>query len=196
MTSSVRFGRPLALACAAAMFGCGGDGQPLSPSSPTQLAAPGASLSVRPFDYHEVPAPTPDPLPDPGPAPAPAPVPTTVTIGIVGSAGSGAFAPNPIHAAVGDMIVWRNNDATLHHLVLGDGTAIGNIAPGQSSAPIALTATTASYRCTIHPSMVGSINDPSAVAPPPPVYEPPPYGPPDPYDDYSHKGRSTAARSR
>jgi plastocyanin len=127
----------------------------------------------------------PDPMPDPGPAPAPEPVPTTVTIGIVGSFGSGAFAPNPIQAAIGNMIVWMNSDAAVHDIVLGDGTPIGTIPPGQSSAPIALTTATASFRCTIHPSMVGSIQDPSAPAPPPPVSEPPPYGPPDdPYDDY------------
>ncbi|MBI2828991.1 MAG: hypothetical protein HYX77_06955 [Acidobacteria bacterium] len=131
------------------------------------------------------PGPTPDP--EPAPAPAPAPVPSAVTISIVGSFGAGAFAPNPLQASVGDMIVWTNSDTTLHDVVLDDGTPIGNIAPGRSSVPMALTTATTTYHCTIHPSMVGSINAPSAPAPPPPVYEPPPNEPPDdPYDGYSH----------
>lgn len=184
MPFSVRLGRLFALACIAAMFGCSGDVPALSPSSLTPPAAPRATLSVRPSDYHEDPMPMPDPAPAPAPdpGPAPAPGPSALTISIVGSFGSAAFMPNPIQAVVGNTIVWTNNDATLHRIVLDDGTAVGNLAPGQSSTPIALTKASASYHCTIHPSMVGSFQDPSAPAPaPPPVYEPPPD---DGYYDY------------
>ena len=95
--------------------------------------------------------------------------------------------PNPVQAAIGDMVVWTNTDATRHVIVLDDGTPVGDIAPGQSTTPIALTTSTTAYHCTIHPSMVGTISDPSVAepaplptpAPPPPVYEPPPYD--DPY---------------
>lgn len=184
---------------AAAMLGCGGDGPYESPSAPTSLAAPRSGLSIRPSDYHD-PAPMPDPAPIPDPAPAPvpdpvpapvpdpapvpvpdpAPVPSAVTISIIGSFGSGAFAPNPIQAVVGDMVVWTNADATRHTIVLDDGTPVGDIAPGQSTTPMAVTAVTTTYHCTIHPSMVGTISDPSVpepAPPPPPVYEPPPYDP-------------------
>jgi len=88
---------------------------------------------------------------------------------------------------MGDLIVWTNADTVLHRLVLDDGTPfgtpVGDVAPGASTPPIPLTAATATYHCTIHPSMVGSITDPTAPAPPPPAAPPPDYGPPpdDPY---------------
>jgi plastocyanin len=106
-------------------------------------------------------------------APAPAPTPMQVIISIIGSIGANAFTPNPIQANVGDMIVWTNNDVRLHHIVLDDGTDLGDVQPGQSSAPAPLMTPTAMFHCTIHPTMVGSIN---GVLPPDP-YMPPP-------DDY------------
>jgi plastocyanin len=109
-------------------------------------------------------------------------MPTAVTISIVGSFGNVAFLPNPIQAAVDDTIVWTNKDRTLHQIVLDDETMIGDIVPGASSAPMSLTRATVAYRCTIHPSMVGSINGPAATEPTPPPYEPPPMD--DPYYGY------------
>jgi hypothetical protein len=86
----------------------------------------------------------------------------------------------------GSMIVWTNTDATRHVIALDNGTVVGDLAPGQSSAPIVMVASAVGYHCTLHPSMVGSISDPAAAAPPPvPPYEPPPYEPPrGGYDDY------------
>ena len=106
--------------------------------------------------------------PDPGAASA---APLTVTI--IGTAGSGAFAPNPLPAAVGDTIVFRNDDLTTHRLVLDDAasTEIGTLAPGRSSAPIPMTSAGVTYHCTIHPSMVGTLGTVDS-APPPPM--PPP----------------------
>jgi plastocyanin len=125
--------------------------------------------------------------------PDPAPAIPAVTISIVGSFGSGAFAPNPLPAVVGSMVVWTNTDFRQHNIVLDDGTPVGNLAPGQSTEPMALTTMTTGYHCVLHPSMVGTISDPSAPAPPPPVSEPPPYEPPprDPYDGY---GRGSSVR--
>jgi len=114
------------------------------------------------------------PAPDPGPAPAPVPV--ALTISIVSLFGNNAFTPNPIQASIGDMIVWTNSDQTMHRIVLDDGTVIGDVAPGESSMPMPLISPTATYRCTIHPTMVGSING-AAPEPPPSPYPPPP-------DDY------------
>ena len=135
-------------------------------------------------------------MPDPGQTPAPggqmppadpAQIPTAVTVNIVGAFGTGAFVPNPLQASMGNAIVWMNSDAIAHNIVLEDGTIVGNLAPGQSSAPIVLTRSNASYRCTIHPSMTGQVTDPTAPPPDPsqaPV--PDPYAQPapsDPYDD-------------
>ena len=98
-------------------------------------------------------------------------------INIVGTIGSTAFMPNPTTANMGDQIVFTNTDIRIHHIVLNDGTDLGEVQPGQSSAPVPLTTPTATYHCTIHPTMVGSIN---GELPPPPPAEP--YYPPS--DDY------------
>jgi hypothetical protein len=160
----------LLLACAATLASCSGSGLPSSPSAVTPLAAPGAGgARLRTLDDPPMP-PTPDPN-------APVPTPMQVIISIIGSFGANAFMPNPIQANMGDMIVWTNNDLVLHHIVLDDGTDLGDVAPGQSSAPVPLMTPAATFHCTIHPSMVGSINGDMSMAPPPDYYAPPP-------DDY------------
>jgi plastocyanin len=100
-------------------------------------------------------------------------------IGIVGTVGSAAFSPNPAPAEVGNLVVWTNNDAAPHRIVLGDGTVVGDVAPGASTAPVPLTAASMEYHCTIHPSMVGTLGVPAAT--PPPYVPPPDYGPPPGY---------------
>ena len=128
------------------------------------------------------------------------PAPLQLTIGIVGLIGPLSFVPNPLQAAIGNTIVWTNNDVLQHDIVLDDGTPVGNLAPGQSSTPISLTTENASFHCTLHPSMTGQITPISIVVdglPVPPDGSQPPmpdpsYTPsPDPYsyddgyeDDY------------
>ena len=87
----------------------------------------------------------------------------------MGSAGTTAFSPNPLSASVGTAVVWTNNDVTTHRIVLDDatGTLIGNMAPGESSAPFAVAEAAVAYHCTLHPSMTGTIQDPAATAPTP-----------------------------
>jgi len=162
MRVNVPFGRVFAFACAAAMWSCGEGRSPVSPSS----LAPNSNLTLRPLN-------------DEHPVPEPGPVPVALTISIVGSFGNNAFTPNPIQASVGDMIVWTNSDQTMHSIVLDDGTVIGDVASGESSMPIPLISPTATYHCTIHPTMVGSINDAAAPEPPPSPNPPP--------DDYYYR---------
>ena len=111
----------------------------------------------------------------PTPAPAPAPVSSTVTVSIVSSIGNGAYKPNPVMANTGDAVVFRNNDAAMHHIVMDDGSSdLGDVAPGATSRSLTLrNANATRFHCTIHPSMVGSINDTVAPAP---VPCPDPYG--------------------
>jgi plastocyanin len=73
-------------------------------------------------------------------------------------------------ANMGDQIVFTNTDLVMHHIVLDDGTDLGEVQPGQSSAPVPLMTPTATYHCTIHPTMVGSIN---GDLPPADPYYPP-----------------------
>jgi plastocyanin len=202
-------------AFAGVLSGCG-EHRVSSPLSPSSLSAR-SSEDVRPAlgdliprrvdndgDGYEdpEPGPTPDPGTDPPanpeqPSPDGAPLPVQLTVSVVASFGSSAFAPNPLQAAIGNTIVWTNNDLVPHNIVFDDGTPIGNLAPGQSSMPIPLAAETASYHCTFHPTMVGTVTtivapptDPSGNPTPPtdPSGNPiPPTGPPapapDPYGD-------------
>jgi len=97
---------------------------------------------------------------------------SAVTIAIQFSNGSGnlgsqSFSPNPASVTQGTMVVWNNNDSTTHHILLNDGSLdTGTIAPGTSSAPMVLTVRSAQYHCTIHPTMVGSINTPTTSSTP------------------------------
>jgi plastocyanin len=157
-------GLSLAIVCALAAWSC----EAMSPASPTAPLSSPRGTAVRPFE--EAPAPAADPA-----------VPVTATISIIGSFGDVAFLPNPVQAAIGNMVVWMNDDVRIHHIVLDDGTDVGDVMPGQASAPLPLaTADPIGYHCTLHPSMVGSINGVApAPAPEPPAYYPP-YEP-DPY---------------
>jgi plastocyanin len=88
-----------------------------------------------------------------------------VTVNIVGINGALSFSPNPATLPSGQMIVWHNVDAVTHHVVLNDGSLdTGNLDPGTYSQPMALSAAGGPYHCSIHPVMVGSVNQ-STVAP-------------------------------
>ena len=113
--------------------------------------------------------------------------PVQLTVNITGSFGTGAFAPNPLQAATGNTIVWLNADVITHAIVLDDGTPVGNLAPGQSSPPLAVVNPVTGYHCTFHPTMVGQITIAApGERPPDPGYVPPPTDPPadDPGYDY------------
>jgi hypothetical protein len=203
------------IAAFAGVFAACGEHRAASPLSPSSLSSR-SSEDVRPAvgnltprrvdddgDGYEDPEPGPPAEPGTGPTPPPGqlppeglppegiPAPVQLTINVVASFGSAAFAPNPLRAAIGNTIVWMNNDLVTHDIVFDNGTRIGNLAPGQSSLPITLTTETASYHCTFHPTMVGQVMpipaevplpaDPSDSPTPDPSGPPPP--PSDPYGD-------------
>jgi plastocyanin len=75
--------------------------------------------------------------------------------------------PFPASVATGSTVAFRNADSMPHHIVQ-DGGAFdtGNLAPGATSAAITIGSGTAlPYHCTIHPSMVGSVNGSSGNSP-------------------------------
>jgi plastocyanin len=90
-----------------------------------------------------------------------------VTVSIVGTNGNKSYVPNPVATASGDQVVFKNNDTTTtHHIVMDDGSNdFGSLSPGASSAAKGV-GIGGNFHCTLHPSMVGSIN--GAVAPTPP----------------------------
>jgi hypothetical protein len=64
----------------------------------------------------------------------------------------------PATVPAGQMVVWHNVDNITHRVVLNDRSVdTGDLAPGTSSQPMAI-AGDGQYHCSIHPVMVGSIN--------------------------------------
>jgi plastocyanin len=95
---------------------------------------------------------------------------------IVSSAGNQAFSPNPAKANAGDTVMFRNTDGTMHHLVMDDGSGdFGDVNPGSTSRGVVLRSANAStFHCTLHATMVGSIN--GSIAPETPPCVPDVYG--------------------
>jgi plastocyanin len=104
-----------------------------------------------------------------GPA-APTPVTSNgvVTINVVAINGAQSFSPNPATLPAGQMVVWHNVNNTTHRVVLNDRSVdTGDLAPGASSQPMAIAAAGGQYHCSIHPEMIGSINQDTSGSPPP-----------------------------
>ena len=107
--------------------------------------------------------------PDNPAAPTPATSNEVVTIDVVAINGAQSFSPNPATLPAGQMVVWRNVNNTTHRVVLNDRSVdTGDLAPGTSSRPMAIGAAGAEYHCSIHPEMIGSINQDTSTPPPPP----------------------------
>jgi len=91
-----------------------------------------------------------------------------VTINVVAINGAQSFSPNPSTVPAGQMVVWHNIDTVTHRVVLDDRSVdTGDLAPGASSRPMAIAgAGSGPYHCSIHPVMVGSINQDTPSATP------------------------------
>jgi plastocyanin len=91
-----------------------------------------------------------------------------VTINVVAVNGAQSFSPNPANLPAGQMVVWHNVDSITHHVVLNDRSIdTGDLLPGASSQPMAITASGGQYHCSIHPAMVGSVNQDTSSTPAP-----------------------------
>ena len=98
----------------------------------------------------------------------PTPTANSVTININGVKGKQSFSPNPASVAAGQQVIFKNNDVVTHRVVIDDRSVdTGDIAPGASSQPLALGAVSKPYHCSLHPSMVGSLNAADTPDPPP-----------------------------
>jgi plastocyanin len=101
-------------------------------------------------------------------AATPTPTANTVTINIDGVNGKRSFSPNPASVPAGQQVIFKNNDKVTHRVVIDDASVdTGDIAPGASSQPLALGAVSKPYHCSLHPSMVGSLNAADTPEPPP-----------------------------
>jgi len=82
-----------------------------------------------------------------------------VTINVVAINGAQSFSPNPATVPSGQTVVWHNIDSTTHRVVLNDRSVdTGDLAPGTFSQPMTIAAGGGPYHCSIHPEMVGTIN--------------------------------------
>ena len=103
-----------------------------------------------------------------GPTPTSTSTSTTVTISITGVNGKQSFSPNPASVAAGQQVIFKNNDKVTHRVTIDDRSVdTGDIAPGASSQPLALGAVSKPYHCSLHPSMVGSLNTAETPEPQP-----------------------------
>ena len=108
-------------------------------------------------------------------APSSTPAPTTTTssnattVNITGQNGAQSFNPNPAPITQGSLVMWHNQDGTVHHIVMNDGSFdSGDIMPGATSPTMKLSSAGGSYHCTLHPTtMFGSINVATDPAPSP-----------------------------
>ncbi len=109
-----------------------------------------------------------NPSPAPSPSPSPSPQPASLTVTIAGQQGDQSFSPNPGTPGAARTVAWHNDDGVAHRIVANDGSFdTGNLAAGQTSAAMTVPAGGVNYHCSIHPSMIGAIGDPSGGAPPP-----------------------------
>jgi plastocyanin len=90
-----------------------------------------------------------------------------VTVNVVAIRGAQSFSPNPATLPAGVQVVWHNTDSITHRVVLDNGSVdTGNLAPGASSQPMTIGSSGAAYHCSIHPEMIGSINQDTSQPPP------------------------------
>jgi len=89
-----------------------------------------------------------------------------VTINVVAINGAQSFSPNPSTVPAGQKVVWHNVDNITHDVVLNDrSVGTGNLAPGASSQPMTIGGSGGQYHCSIHPVMIGSINQDTQTTP-------------------------------
>jgi len=99
-------------------------------------------------------------------APTPANGASVVTIDVVAIKGAQSFSPNPATLPSGQLVIWHNVDTVTHRVVLSDRSVdTGDLPPGASSQPMAIGTSGGQYHCSIHPVMVGSINQDTTPAP-------------------------------
>src|SRR5688500_9551564 len=129
---------------------------PVVVASPTPAPSPPAAPSPSP-----VPSPTPEPTPQPTPPPTPhpsaPPPPSDLIITIVGDQGGMSFQPASASAQVGQTVIWRNEDSTIHTATANNGAFnTGLISPGGQASIVMQSAGNFNYNCSVHPTMVGS----------------------------------------
>ena len=96
---------------------------------------------------------------DPATTPTPVgPPQSAVTINIPQSgSGISSFNPANVLLAVGGTVTWNNADNTTHNTTSNTNVWIGNLGPGGTFTRTFSAVGSFPYRCTLHPTMTGTI---------------------------------------
>jgi plastocyanin len=79
-------------------------------------------------------------------------------ITILGDAGGMSYSPASASATVGQTVIWRNADSTVHTATANGGAfSTGFIQPGGESSVLLQSPGNFNYHCSIHLGMVGSL---------------------------------------
>ena len=153
----------LFVAASLPLTNCGGSSNPPTPvpspvvvasPSPSPLPSPSAAPSPSPQ-----PSATPDPTPTPTPHPTSTPPPPDLIITILGDNGGMSYSPASANASVGQTVIWRNSDSTLHTATANGGAFDTNlIAPGAEVSILMQSSGNFNYHCNVHPGMTGSLS--------------------------------------
>jgi len=87
----------------------------------------------------------------------PAPDPSTGDYGQSKNDPTSSFSPGSVTVAVGGTVTWTNKDVTTHTTTNSAGAWNQSLAPGGTFSRVFPTAGSFDYRCTIHPTMAGTI---------------------------------------
>ncbi len=88
---------------------------------------------------------------------APTPAPAAAITEIV-TIKNFAFVPASFSIHVGDTVTWRQNDSVPHTVAFSDGTTSPLLSAGQEYSRTFTKPGHYDYHCSIHPSMVASID--------------------------------------
>src|SRR5690349_25130459 len=82
-----------------------------------------------------------------------------VTTTIQGDRGNQSFSPPSATMRVGQSVAWHNADSITHNATADNASFnTGNLNGNATSSPIMMnSAGTFTYKCTIHPGMVGTV---------------------------------------
>lgn len=68
-----------------------------------------------------------------------------------------AFDPTSVEIKAGESVTWTNEDSAVHTVTGDGGIDSGDLAKGKSYSKTFDTAGTYNYKCTIHPTMTGTV---------------------------------------
>ncbi len=83
---------------------------------------------------------------------------TGTAVSMTGAGVGGTFSPTTLTTTVGSTVVWTNMDSEVHNTTSNTNLwSSGNVAANATFSFQFATTGTFAYRCTIHPTMTGTV---------------------------------------